>query len=104
MNVNKIDSTNFKAVNTRQAHNVLLSRLNTPKRYIKYKSFITAQENKNYDIILSTDTKNTLNATVYNKEGKVLFSKKENALSGILQISPLRFLKKIAKAAENIHL
>ena len=43
MQIDKINSTNFQAVNSKQAHNLLFSRLNRPKKYLKYKDFISFQ-------------------------------------------------------------
>ena len=103
MQIDKTSSTAFGAVNSKAAENVLFSRLSNYKRYPKYRDFVTSQDKKDFDIVLTKNGKHSLEATVYNKEGLFLFSKKENVLNGIFNISPLRFLKRISNAAENFY-
>jgi hypothetical protein len=101
MHINTVNDTDFKGINSKKAHSVLFSRLNY-KRYPEYKDFVIAQDNKDYDIVLSSRGKRSLEATVYDGE-KVLLSMKENKLNGIFNLSPMKFLNKVASAAEKLY-
>ena len=100
MQVNNIDSTNFKAFEASNARSALFKRLSTPKRYLKFDSFIRHQENKEYNIILNSEKFDLLSASVVDKNGSVVLTEKENILNKLFGLSPMRFLNKIAKRAD----
>ena len=100
MQINSIDNTNFKAINSTNAQNLLFSRLSTPKKFLKYEYFMRNQAKKTYDIILEQGEKEVLYATVVDKNGVKLFTERESFVSRLLKMSPLRFLKNISKKAD----
>jgi hypothetical protein len=100
MQINKIDNTYFKAVNTTKAEGLLFSRLNSPKRYTQFYNYVEQCKNKPYNIELAKGENNQLKAKVLNSYNEVILDIEEYMAHRKLNANPLTFLKNIIKLAD----
>ena len=102
MNIQKIDNQTFGALDTAKANNALFRRLNSGNRYVQYEMLERWQRSKPYNIVLEGGKNNNLTATVVDGEGATLLKRKESLLKGMLNLSPIKFLRNICKNAEKL--
>ena len=103
MQVNTINNQNFQGFNYSKAGFSFTERLKTPKRYIRFSELEMSQQNNPFNIEVSIGKKKNIIATITDKQGNVVFEKKENALCGILNLNPINFLKDLCKEANNLN-
>jgi len=80
-----------------------MERLNTPKRYLKFNDLVTSQEKNPFNIQIVLGKKKNLIGTITDKQGNVVYEKKENVLYSLLNLSPINFLKDLCKQANNLN-
>ena len=103
MNVNKINNQNFQGFNYSKAGFAFTERLNTPKRYLIFGELETSQRSNPFDIQISVGKRKNIIATITDKQGNIVFEKKEKALCGFLNLNPINFLKDLCKEANNLN-
>ena len=100
MQIDRINSVNFGAINSKKATSVLYSRLNRPDRYVGYECMLKIHEGKKYNIDLETFKENGLLARVFDQNGSEIFSRKEGFFSRVFDRSPVRFIENVTKSAD----
>ena len=103
MKVNNISNQNFQGFNYSKAGYAFTERLKSPGRYHKFDTLEVSQYNNPFEIQISVGEKNNLIAAITDEQGNVIFEKKENVLCGLLNLSPIKFLKDLCKQADSLY-
>ena len=102
MYINNQSNQNFTSLNLKQ-QNLLFSRFGTPKRHQAYKEISAAFDNLPFEVDLIQGKHNRLEATIKNSDNEVVKEVKENTLKGVLNLSPIRFIKNLYKTTVNLN-
>ena len=99
MQINCSETQSFSGLRT---SNGIMSRLDSPKRYIQYQKLVKQMEDCNIDCLLSQNENGRLSAKLSNGSGKELAEQKESVISALLNLTPIRFIKKMCKIATDM--
>ena len=103
MKVNNISNQNFQGFNYSKAGYALTERLKTPKRYFKFDALEASQYDNPFNIQITIGKNQNLIGTITDEQGNVVFEKKENVLCGLLNLSPINFLKGLCEEANSLN-
>ncbi len=102
MNIRNIDNQKFGAIvpENKKVEEILFERLKTPKRYIQYKDIVKSQEDKKLDVFIFEGKNKRLEAAIRTPNG-FLIREKENYFNALFNLSPIKFIEKICKYADD---
>ena len=100
MKVQQINNQNIKGINTDLAGSNFMKRMNSIKRYCIFEILEASQRHNNFDIQILSGKHKTLIGNIVNKQGEVIYTKSENRINGLLNLSPIGFLRGLCKKAD----
>ena len=103
MKVNNISNQIFQGFDYSKAGYAFTERLKTPKRYFKFDVLESSQYNNPFNIQINVGKNKNIIGTITDAKGNVVFEKKENVLYGLLNLSPIKFLKDLCKQANSLN-
>ncbi len=81
----------------------LFSRISKPEWHIQFNDLKRLQENNPFDILISADKRNRLEAIIRNPDGQLMLKQKEVFFRSLFRLNPLPFITKICNKANELN-
>ena len=103
MQIHRIDNQNFRGINTTDVTQAILYRLGTYERYTEFTKLSKTQNTNPLHVDFVLGKQKNIIGTISDADGNVLYTKKENVIRGLLNLSPIKFMSKLCKKADKIN-